>query len=95
MAAGRVRESSFRAFLAAGGAAVVASLDLDILSFEVHHAERDVLNLHRASAYSLYLEWPRACLDRALWNFATVCRALPMAQNCPDVSCPCIDCRCG
>ena len=34
-AAGQVRESSFSAFLAAGGASIVSSLDLDILSFTV------------------------------------------------------------
>lgn len=38
VAAGHVRERSFRAFLAAGGAAIVSSLDLDILSFSVRSA---------------------------------------------------------
>ncbi len=64
-AAGRVRESSFRAFLAAGGASVVASLDLDILSFEVRHAVlRDLvatqhaLCLGIAMMQGLCLCWP-------------------------------------
>ena len=50
VAAGRVRERSFRAFLAAGGASLVSSLDIDILSFTVRHLVSSCSeNLHHIS----------------------------------------------
>ena len=41
LAAGKVREQSFRAFLTAGGASLISSLDLDILSFTVRLPRSD------------------------------------------------------